>query len=128
MDPFDTARSAATRASPIVTRYHHSSVILDRKGKVIAVGRNHYKGEWVYTDEGPIKKTVHSEIHALTQVNIRRLDGATMINYAKTNVAAILARPCDSCYAVLRKLGFKKVFYTVRSDIHKPLWREEVIP
>lgn len=126
MDAFDTARNAAQRATPIVTRYLHSSVLLDRKGKVISVGRNHYAGEVLQTDEGPIHKTVHSEIHALYQVNVRRLEGATIINYACTNVASILARPCDSCWAILKKLGFKKVFYTTRSSLTEPLWKEEL--
>lgn len=126
MKAFDTARNAAQKASPQVTRYLHSSVILDRKEKIIAVGRNHYQGLIIQTEEGPIRKTVHSEIHALYQVNVKRLDGATIINYACTNVASILARPCDDCWAILNKLGFRKVFYTLRSDIRKPTWREEI--
>lgn len=126
-DAFDIAKNATKNSEPIITRYRHSSVILDRKGRIISVGRNHYTGKVIHTDEGPIKKTIHSEIHALTQVNIRRLEGATIINYARTNVASILAKPCPNCNEVLKKLGFKKVFYTVRSELDKPKWVEEKI-
>ena len=124
-DPFEVARNTARSADGQVTRYKHGSVILDKKGRTIGTGRNHFRGLIIDTDEGPINKTIHSEVHALERVNIRRLDDAVIINYAQTNVASILARPCDNCWAVLKKLGFRKVFYTVRSDLDKPLWKEE---
>lgn len=127
-DAFDIAKAAAIKSSPLVTRYLHSSVILDRKGRVIAVGKNHFTGKMVMSDDGhPIKKTIHSEVHALNQVNIRRLDGATIINYARTNVASNMARPCGNCLIILRKLGFKKMFYSVRSSLAKPIWIEEYL-
>jgi hypothetical protein len=125
-DPFDLARQIASTNDPKVTHYLHASVILDREGRVIGTGKNHFAGKKVLTEDNTwIDKTVHSEAHALSRVDIRKLDDAVIINYGRTNVSAILARPCGSCWAILRKLGFKKVFYTVRSDIHKPLWREE---
>ena len=124
-DPFDIARLTAAKSDPMVTRYQHSAVILDRKGRVIATGRNHFAGKVIEIDEGFINKTVHAEVHALSKVNLRRLDNATIINYGRTNVAAILSRPCDNCWTILERLGFAKVFYTVRSDLNKPLWREE---
>lgn len=127
MDAFDKAKAVANKADPIVTSYLHSSVILDRKGRIIGVGKNNFAGRVIDTPDGPIKKTIHSEVDALRKVDIRRLEGATIINYARTNVAAIMARPCENCLAVLKKLGFTKVFYTVRSDLDKPLWREEKI-
>ena len=125
-DPFELARSIAGRTSPIVTRYLHSSVLLDRKGRIIATGRNHFSGKIVLdVDNAEINKTIHSEIHCLTRVNIRRLSDAVVINYARTNVASIMARPCSNCWAVLTKLGVKKVFYTIRGDINQPTWKEE---
>ena len=117
-DVFEMARKAANRACPMmITRYRHASVILDRKGRVIATGVNYY--------EGGIK-TVHSEFHALHQVDVRKLDGAVIVNYARTGAHTILARPCErSCWPILRKLGFKKVIYTEPSPLAAPLWREE---
>lgn len=124
-DPFDIARKAAAKSDPIVTKYQHGAVILDRRGRTIAVGRNHFVGQRISVDEGFINKTIHAEVHALSKVNIRRLDGATAIVYGRTNVAAILSRPCSNCWAILSKLGFAKVFYTIRSNLQRPLWREE---
>lgn len=125
IDALDLARVTAIKSKPSVTRYQHSSVILDKKGRIIATGRNHFAGLIISTDSGDINKTVHSEVHALTKVNIRGLSGATMVNYARTNVAAILARPCPNCWTMLKKLGFAKTLYTVRSNLDKPMWREE---
>lgn len=125
-DPFEVARNIAGQTDPIVTRYFHSSVLLDRKGRIIATGRNHFTGKVIACDINDyVFKTIHSEVHALSRVNIRRLDGASIINYARTNVAAILSRPCDNCWAILNKLHVKKVFYTTRSDIMQPNWKEE---
>ena len=125
-DAFEIARSKTDDA--VVTKYQHSSVILDRKGRVISTGKNHWAGNLVIADDDAdktIKKTVHAEINALTKVNIRRLRGATIINYAKTNVASNNARPCENCWPILKKLGFRKVFYSVRSPLDKPVWKEE---
>lgn len=126
-DPFDAAKRLAGKTDPQITHYFHSSVILDRRGRIISTGVNHFNGKSVYLDvEGySIDKTIHSEVHALRKVDIRRLQGAVIINYAKTNIAAILSRPCPNCWEILAGLGFRKVFYSVRSDLDKPLWVEE---
>lgn len=125
LDGFEVARNAAGKTDPIVTRYMHSSVIISRNGKIIATGRNHWAGKVIDTIEGPINKTVHSEVDALSKVNIRWLDGAVMINYARTNVSTNLSRPCENCQIILKKLGLRKIFYSVRSDLTKPKWQEE---
>lgn len=124
-DAFETARNIAAKSDPKVTKYQFGAVILDRKGRMIAGGRNHFAGRRIEIADGFINKTIHAEVHALSKVNLRRLDGASIIVYGRTNVAAILSRPCENCWAVLKKLGFSKVFYTVRSNLQKPLWREE---
>lgn len=125
LDGFELARKITDKSDPIITRYLHGSVVLDRRGRVIATGRNHFAGGTVDTGEGIIPKSIHAEVHALTRLNIRRLNDATMINYSRTKVASNLARPCDNCWAILEKLGFKKVFYSIRSDLNKPKWQEE---
>lgn len=126
-DPFDVAKKLAGKTDPQVTKYFHSSVILDRNGKIIGTGVNHFTGESIFaSDTGlPLDITIHSEIHALRKVGIRKLQGATIVNYAKTSVATNFSFPCPNCYAVLKKLGFRKVFYTVRSGLIYPLWLEE---
>lgn len=126
-DPFDVAKKLAGKTDPQVTRYMHSSVILDREGRIIGTGVNHFTGESIIADDTnlPLDKTIHSEIHALRKVGIRKLQGATIINYSRTNVATNLSYPCPNCYAILKKLGFRKMFYSVRSDLVIPMWQEE---
>ena len=124
-DPFDVARDVASKSDPMVTRYRHGAVIMNSHGRIISHGTNHYKGNIIETIEGPIRKTIHAEIHALSKINVKTLDKSTIISYGSTNVAAILARPCDNCWVVLSRLGFTKVFYSVRSSLTKPLWKEE---
>ena len=128
-DPFDVAKKLAGKTDPQVTRYMHSSVIIDREGRIIGRGVNHYAGDIIIADDTglPLDKSVHSEIHALRKVGIRKLNGATIINYARTNVSSNLSRPCPNCMAILRKLGFRKVYYSIRSDLRNPIWKEEVL-
>lgn len=128
-DPFDVAKKIAGKTDPQVTRYLHSAVILDRKGRIIGTGVNHYVGGLVtaYDTGLPLEKTVHAEIHALQKVGIRKLQGATMINYMRTNVASALSKPCPNCMAIIQKLGFRKLYYSVRSDLDNPTWKEERI-
>lgn len=126
-DPFDKARKIAGKTKPGITHYFHSSVILDRNGNMIGSGVNHWAGKQIYVPaEGYIDKTVHSEAHALTKVNIRRLNGAVIINYARTNVRTILSRPCPTCWEILKKLGFRKVIYSTEGFGFKSTsWQEE---
>lgn len=127
-DAFDLVKSAAAKHDPQITKYKHTAAIVSRKGQLIATGRNNYQGGQVVTPEGILEKTIHAEIDALYKVSIRKLGGAILVSYARTEVSAVLARPCENCWSVLKKLGFKKVFYTVfisGYDADNPTWREE---
>lgn len=127
-DAFEIVKSAATKNDPLVTKYKHAAAIVTRKGQLIATGRNNFQGGVVETPEGPLDKTIHAEINALSKVSIRRLQGAVLVSYGRTDASTILARPCTNCWAVLKKLGFKKVFYTIYVegvDADNPTWREE---
>lgn len=124
-DPFDLVKQITGRTHPIVTRYLHGSVILDRNGRIISWGQNHFAGRVIRIDDGGlVSKTVHSEVHALSKVNIRGLSGATIINYGKTNVRSILSKPCANCNVIIRQLGFKKLFYSLESPLNSPVWKE----
>jgi len=128
-DIYDRIRNAALSAAPAgATKYLHASALISAKGKVISIGRNHYRGELIEGEFGPIKRTMHSEIHALYQVNVRRLSGATIINYACSNGPnhnAVVSRPCDTCWSILKKLGVKKVLYSAHPQNGKQVWKEE---
>lgn len=125
---FDAVKSAAAKHDPVVTKYRHTAAIITRKGQFIALGKNTYQGGSIELPEGVLFRTIHAEINALYKVSVRRLQGATILSYGRTDVSAITARPCDNCWAVLKKLGFKKVIYTVLVegyDADTPTWREE---
>lgn len=126
-DPFDVAKKLAGKTDPQVTKYMHSSVILDREGRIISTGVNHFNGLSITADDTgyPLDKTVHAEAHALTKIGVRKLHGATIINYGRTKVATNPSYPCGSCYAILKKLGFRKLWYSIRSELDTPKWQEE---
>lgn len=128
-DAFDVVKAAAAKNDPLITKYKHAASIVTRKGQLIATGRNNYQGGTVDTPEGILDKTIHAEIDALKKVSIRRLQGAILVSYGRTDTSAINARPCNNCWPVLKKLGFKKVFYTVYvngNDADVPTWKEEI--
>lgn len=126
LDSFDAARAAATKHEPGLTKYKHIAIIVTRKGQLIATGRNYNAGESVETDEGLLFRTVHAEINALSKVNIRRLDDASLISFGQTRASIILARPCLNCFTVLKKLQFKRCFYSLPSALDAPIWQEEL--
>ncbi len=127
LDAFEVARVTAAKHNPSITKYKHAAVLVSRKGQIIAVGRNYFDGKKVKTDEGVLSRTVHAEINALNKINIRRLDGSVLISFGRTNASIILARPCQNCFAVLKKLGIRKMFYTLSSILNEPIWKEEKI-
>lgn len=131
-DAFDKAVKATKDTDAIVTKYRHSSIILDREERIIGIGRNHWTGLIILVDENTadgsslVKKTTHSEINALSKVNIRRLKGAIILNYGRTNVRTVLSRPCNQCWNILYKLGFNRVWFSLESSLTEPLWKEEI--
>lgn len=130
-DAFDIAKvlaeKVATSSAPLVTRYKHSAVILDRNNKIISKAKNYFAGTSIVSEEGTdIDKTVHAEIAALAKVNIRRLEGATIIICGRTKVRYIRSAPCASCHAVLKKLKVRKMFYTLMSQLDTPIWAEGI--
>ena len=125
---FDLVKRAA-KHDPQITKYRHSAAIVSRRGELLTIGRNYYDGSTVETEEGVFNKTIHAEINALSKVAVRKLGGATLLSYGRTDVSAILARPCGNCWAVLKKLGFRRVFYTTYVggyDADVPTWKEEI--
>lgn len=127
-DAFEVVKNAAAKNDPLVTKYRLAAAIVTRKGQLIATGRNNYQGGIVQTPDGPLDKTIHAEIDALFKVSIRRLQGAVIVVYGRTDASTITSRPCDNCWKVLKKLGFKKVFYTIYVEgvgADNPTWREE---
>lgn len=124
-DAFDLVKGAAEKHDPQITRYKHTAALISKKDQLIAIGRNYYDGKEIETDEGILSKTIHAEINALSKVNIRRLDGAILLSYSRTKATTRLGRPCDNCYAVLKKLGLKKMFYSMPSSLETPVWKEE---
>lgn len=127
-DAFEAVKNAAEKHDPGITKYRHTAAIVTKKGQFISLGRNHYAGGSVETDEGVLDKTIHAEVNALYKVSVRKLQGAILLSYGRTPTSAITARPCSNCWPVLKKFGFKKVFYTIfvdGNDAHNPTWKEE---
>lgn len=97
--------------------------VIAQHGKPIAVGWNYYKTHPQHTANS-FRQTIHAEIKALMSADTE-LQGAIAYVYRETyNGTPALARPCNYCYAQLRKAGIKTVYYTTEEH---PYWKKEKI-
>lgn len=70
--------------------------------------------------------TTHAEMKAILNLGMfRDINGCDIYVYRETDDGIpALARPCDSCYNILRMYGIKKIYYTIRVP---PYWKCERI-
>lgn len=120
--PLALAQKLAYAACPMVTRYRHGSVIVDRRNRIIGTGRNHFDG--CLSGNVRTLRSVHAEVDALRKVNVRRLSGAFIVNYAMNGSSTVCARPCPTCWAILKNLGFDRVIYSMSGELSRPQWEE----
>lgn len=99
-------------------RYLFSSVLV-RGGNVLSVGVNKHgkpKGR-------PHRENLnlHAEAHALCQLNIAAIRGATLYVYGRTIKGNdVLSKPCSSCEKFIIKCNlFKVVYVTVEGTIEE---------
>lgn len=93
-------------------RQRHGAVIV-KGGRIISTGINKFRNnpENIPTEFIKTSCSVHAEVDAIRKVN--DLKGAT-IYVARVNKEGIgvLSRPCDNCFAEIRKAGIRKVVHT----------------
>ncbi len=104
----------------------HIGCIAVYKNRVIAVGFNNcrshpmqakYNQKRRFTkNDKPSKDSLHAEIHAMVQImNDTNIDFPKVKLYiarVKLDSTLSMSRPCPACFAMIRDLGIRHIYYT----------------
>lgn len=117
--PFRLARLQALKSS---SRFRVGCV-LAKGGRILSVGRNDMSKSHPQAQAHGSLAHLHAEVDACLGLRPYDVSGADAFVYrVLTDDAPALARPCDMCMAVLKKMGIKRVFYTTGEGVG---WRME---
>lgn len=93
---------------------HQLCAIIVRKNKILSVGYNSPKTHPIASTK---MQQLHAEAHAIVRCPDNELKGAELIVVrARPSGFPGLAKPCDSCASLIRKVGIRKVFYTISTN------------
>ena len=100
------------------------------KGKrILSSGHNKNTYSKIYPKYQDYLNSVHAEQDAVLGLNWKSIYGCNLI-VLRINKSGKLSesRPCDKCYALLKHIGIKRVYYSVSSgEIHSCLLNDLVI-
>lgn len=108
--------SAALRLAEQSDANQRHGAIVYRSGRVLGTGTNYMRNIPDY--QIPYEDiSVHAEIAAAKRVSPEALRGATVYiaRRGKCDVHA-MSHPCPSCYEALKKMGVKRIVYSVCED------------
>lgn len=90
---------------------HKVGAAVVRKNRVIGVGFNKVKTS---PKSNHKFKMIHAELAAVLNAGAEELQGSTVYVFRKTrNNTLGLSKPCESCEALLKSVGVKKVCYSI---------------
>ncbi len=106
-------------------RIVHIGAVIVKKNRIISVGKNskkthpiqkYYDRYLSYYNDVKFQHHIHAEISAIVNAN-EDLAGCTLYIYRVDATGKYLknCRPCDACYALIRKTGIKRIVYTINN-------------
>lgn len=105
---FEVAKKTASK-SPC--RYKVSCILVDRRGKIIRRGFNHWS-----TGNKMGKRTVHAEKDAL-ETCMKPSTGLTAFIYRSgAGGATRNINCCDACRSLMKAYGIEKIFYMTENE------------
>jgi len=98
MDYFMMCRDLASRSQH--TRFHHGSVAVQRRGKVLGKGSN--------------RKNVHAEVSSVTNIpSYQRYDKLVVYVCRVNSTGGFMnSKPCSNCLHFMRTNGVARVYYS----------------
>lgn len=109
---------ALNSADPQAGRYRMAAAVLDRKGKILAIGTNSYvkthTKQFKYANKLGIghKAFLHAEISAL--IKVKNGDPYELVVVRVGNNGELrLAKPCEICEMAIKQAGVKVVRFTM---------------
>jgi tRNA(Arg) A34 adenosine deaminase TadA len=109
---------ALNSAKPEAGKYRMAAAVLDRKGKILAIGTNSYvkthPTQAKYAEKADVehKTFLHAEISALVKVKTGDPYKIAVVRVGN-NGELRLARPCRICEMAIKQAGIKVVEFTM---------------
>jgi deoxycytidylate deaminase len=114
--------SLALRESKQNGRSFHATFIIFKK-RIISIGFNDYSkhhpyhkmGKYIGYKKNPenYSPCLHSEVSAIIKLGEEDLSRYTFVNVrVRGNNILAVAKPCPNCFQLLKRTGYKKLFYS----------------
>lgn len=81
-------------------------------GSKVIIGSNDIKTAPIAKELGHRWERIHAEVNVLKFLPEEDLGGTLFVYRQKKDGSLGLARPCDSCMVLIRRLGIRKIVYT----------------
>lgn len=95
---------------------HKLGAVITRGNRVISLGFNK---NTTHTRSPHRWNRLHAEIAAIIRSK-ESLDGAEIYVYRETKMGNLgLARPCESCFGMIREVGIKKIYFSSETGYKK---------
>lgn len=93
---------------------HQIGTLLTKGNRVISWGYNRRK---THSRSPHPYKSLHAEFDAIRKCNPEDVYGSTIyVSRSKKDGSPAMARPCPSCYSMLKQLGVKTICYTTENS------------
>lgn len=100
---FQAALNEATKSSYKVPM----GAVVIQKNKIVGRGHN------IAHSTGEINDGIHAEISAINNTTAKYRKGSVLVvGRVNKNSELAIAKPCQSCETILKKLGVKRVWYS----------------
>jgi len=94
---------------------HKMSCIVFKRNTLLSFGINAIKTHPKSKDPHHM---IHAELNAILDIDERDLDGASVLVYRERRCGGCgMAKPCQSCEAMLKAVGVKEVYYTTEKEV-----------
>lgn len=98
-------------------KQHRVGCVIAKGNRVMSWGYNRDKTHsksphaWAY---------IHAEFDAIRRLNPEELKGSSIYIYRqKKDGTPALARPCESCFKLIKDLGIKEICYTIDGSFER---------
>ena len=96
--------------------------IIVKNNRIISVGKNSRKSHPIqkyydryldYYNDPKLQHHIHAEISAIVNANEDLTNATIYIFRRDKNKRLNICRPCNACYALIKKTGIKRIVYTI---------------
>lgn len=113
--------SLARNASKSSDHHSHSlgCAVFTRRGRVLSVGCNKLTRTHPLIKRFHAHRTIHAEMDAILSVRHKHdLNGTYLLVYRENKSGMLaMARPCDTCIAIIKLFGISRIFYTTEQGL-----------